>query len=80
MNIHGHEIMRLIDQSDTPMSRDLLAREVAKRFGTNAKFHTCAAEEMSLWQLIEFLSGRGKVVETDGFLRTDIGLMCDHEH
>jgi hypothetical protein len=33
---------------------------------------------MSLEQLLSFLVSRGKVVEVDRVLRTDIGLMCEH--
>ena len=77
--IHGHEIMRLIHGADRPMTRADLEREVAARFGPEARFHTCAREHMTLAELLEFLQHRGKVVEVDGYLRTDIGMMCDHE-
>jgi len=34
---------------------------------------------MTLSQLLTFLSDRGKVVEHDGQLRTDLDQICSHE-
>ncbi|NOX53456.1 MAG: YecH family protein [Planctomycetes bacterium] len=78
-SIHGHEIMRMIHAAETPMTRADLEREVTARFGPDARFHACAGQNMTLAELLEFLRHRGKVVEVDGYLRTDIGMMCDHE-
>jgi len=78
ISIHGHEVMQLIHESTQPLTRAELTSRVKKRFGPNALFHTCADQAMTLDRLLEFLRHRGKVVEIDGRLRTDIGLMCDH--
>ncbi len=77
-SIHGHEVLRLIAAARPPLTRDDLRRQVAERFGSDARFHTCSGENLTLDELLEFLHHRGKVVEQGGFLRTDIGLMCDH--
>lgn len=78
-SIHGHQIMQLIHELDSPVTREALRRVVSNRFGADARFHTCSAERMTVDQLLEFLAMRGKVVEVDGCLRTDVGQMCDHE-
>ncbi len=77
-SIHGHEVMKLIHESDPPLSRDELHRVVAERWGPQRQFHACVADRMTLDGLLRFLAARGKVVEADGVLRTDLGLMCEH--
>jgi probable metal-binding protein len=58
--IHGHEVMHMILESGLTYSRTSLAAAIAGRFGPDARFHTCSAENMSAGELIEFLSARGK--------------------
>lgn len=76
-DIHGHEVMNLIHQADPPLNRATLREAVLQRWGDAVRFRTCAAEGMNLDGLLQFLSERGKVVEADGVLRTDIGQMCE---
>jgi probable metal-binding protein len=78
-SIHGHEVMKLVHEADPPLDRDRLRQAINYRYGPDARFHACVAQDMSLDDLLAFLAGRGKVVEADGVLRTDIDLMCNHE-
>ena len=78
-SIHGHEIMRLIAAADPPLPRSGLEAEVSQRFGADVRFHACAGHDLTLTELLEFLSDRGKVVERDGQLRTDLDQICSHE-
>jgi probable metal-binding protein len=77
---HGHEIMRLIASRESRgYSRAQLAADVVAQFGTDARFHACAGDNMTLDELLVFLADRGKVIETTEGLRTDLGLMCSHD-
>lgn len=78
-SIHGHEIMRLIDAADPPLTRADLECRVAEQFGADVRFHACADQAMTLAELLEFLRRRGKLVEIAGQLHTDLGQMCTHE-
>jgi len=78
-SIHGHEVMRLIATADPPLTHSELAGQVAERFGADTGFHACAGDNMTLGQLLSFLSERGKVVERAGQLRTDLDQICSHE-
>ena len=78
-SIHGHEVMEMILLADPPLSREDLEREVTSRFGEAPRFHTCSAQNMTLDELLQFLGGRGKVVEIDGVLGTSRGQICEHE-
>ena len=77
--VHGHEIMRMIDRADPPLTREALQREIDRRFGAGVRFHACADQNMTLANLLEFLRARGKVVEIDGRFSTDLGQMCAHD-
>ncbi len=78
-SIHGHEIMQLVHEANPPLSVQALRDEAAKRWGEDATFHACAGGGMDLDGILQFLASRGKVLEVDGVLRTNIGQMCDHE-
>ena len=78
-SVHGHEIMRMIDRAEPPLTRETLQREVDRRFGAGVRFHACADQNMTLADLLEFLGARGKFVEINGRLSTDLGAMCSHD-
>jgi probable metal-binding protein len=78
-SIHGHEIMRLIATADPPLTRSGLEAEVSQRFGVDVRFHACAGHDLTLTELLKFLSDRGKVAERDGQLHTDLGQICSDE-
>lgn len=44
------------------LTREELLDEVAHRFGSDARFHTCVSDNLSAPELIEFLESRGKLV------------------
>ena len=78
-SIHGHEVMEMILTAEPPYSREELLEAVSSRFGESPRFHTCSAQDMTLDDLLQFLGGRGKVVEVDGVLGTSQGQICDHD-
>ena len=79
-SIHGHEIIHLIYsvESSNPFTPAELAAEVARRFGTEARFHTCSPGSMTIEELVAFLLSRGKVVLREGRLYTDFSKVCGH--
>lgn len=77
-SIHGHEVMEMILAAEPPFSREQLKEAIRSRFGEAPRFHTCSAQDMTLDELLQFLGGRGKVVEIDGVLGTSRGQICDH--
>lgn len=81
-SIHGHEVIELIVTTEPAISRAALAREVSRRFGPEARFHTCSAEGLTLDGLLAFLMARGKIAETGGVLTRPCSNCCggDHDH
>ncbi|MCR6552857.1 YecH family protein, partial [Aeromonas sp. CPF2-S1] len=45
-SIHGHEVMEMMLEQESPFTRASLRAAIASRFGAEARFHTCSASEM----------------------------------
>jgi probable metal-binding protein len=75
---HGHEVIEMILQSGKAYSRDSLRADIIERFGQDARFHTCSAENLTAEELITFLEERGKFrAAADGFT-IDQDQVCNH--
>lgn len=77
-SIHGHEVIEMIVDSGVPWKRDELLATIDSRWGADARFHTCSAEGMDSAALIQFLSMRGKFIESDDGVVMDRTKVCDH--
>ena len=74
--IHGHEVMRMMAESGRSYSRAELIRAIQERFGPDARFHTCASEQLTPEQLIDFLESRGKFTATASGMEIDTSRIC----
>ena len=78
MEIHAHEVMRLMLELDTDFSRESLAQAITEHFGADAKFHSCSQAGMDAGSVVDFLESRGKfVARADGF-NTAQDKICNH--
>jgi probable metal-binding protein len=76
--VHGHDVMAMMIESGKVYTRASLRAAIIERFGAEARFYTCSAENMTPDDLIAFLRARGKFVEAAEGFKTDQGKMCDH--
>lgn len=76
--IHGHEIMALVAKHPEGIATEALTKIVAGEFGTDARFTTCSAENLSLPGLLTFLGERDKVRLSDGVVFPGGAPACDH--
>ena len=76
--IHGHEVMQMMVESPEPFTRDSLKAAIDTRFGSDARFFTCSAENLTAEGLIDFLAERGKFIDREGGFSTAPGKMCNH--
>ena len=77
-SIHGHEVMHMMLESAQPYTENSLKAAIIRRFGAEARFHTCSAENMDADQLISFLAKKGKFTpEGEGFV-TQPSKICQH--
>ena len=77
--IHGHEVMRMMLDSQQPFDEASLENAIHEKFGTEARFCTCSASGMTARELIAFLAERGKFVPAGQGFVTDPSKICNHE-
>lgn len=77
-SIHGHEVINFIKDSNPPISKHNLEREVVAKFG-EATFHTCALTNLSAAELISFLEHAGKLIVRNGIAFINAANVCDDE-
>jgi probable metal-binding protein len=75
-SIHGHEVMQMMLASGQTYTRESLREDIVARFGPDARFHTCSAENLTAEQLIDFLDGRGKFTGGPQGFTTEPARMC----
>ena len=78
--IHGHEVMQMMLDSGSAYTRETLRQAIIDRFGAEARFFTCSAEDMTAEALIEFLAERGKFIPSEEGFHTAPTKMCQHDH
>lgn len=76
--IHGHEVLQMMLASNTTYTRETLVAAITQRFGAQARFFTCSAEDMNAEQLVAFLEAKGKFVPQGAGFQTAADLMCKH--
>ncbi len=45
--IHGHDVLNMMLASGKTYTKATLVADIVKKFGRDAKFHTCSAEDMT---------------------------------
>ena len=76
--IHGHDVMQMMIDSDKTYTKESLEKIIIEKFGEDARFYTCSAENMTASEIIDFLDSRGKF-EADGVeFKTDPDKICNH--
>ncbi len=59
--IHRHEVIHIVGNHMEGIPLASLTEIIERKFGQDARFHTCSAENMTLGELLEFLASRDKV-------------------
>lgn len=77
-SIHGHDVIAMIQAAGHPFTREGLMAAIGERFGAEARFHTCSAENMTAAGLVEFLAAKGKFLVCDDGLTIDPARVCQH--
>ena len=76
--IHGHEVMQMMVDANTTYSVASLKTAIIDKFGAEARFYTCSAENLTADELIALLEQRGKfVAQKEGF-STSADKICKH--
>ncbi len=76
--IHGHEVIALMQQSGLLYTRSSLIEAITARFGLEARFHTCSAAEMTADELVDLLAVKGKFIGTPEAFTVNPARLCRH--
>ena len=76
--IHGHQVMEMMTSSNQLYTRNSLKATIIAKFGADARFHTCSAENLDADALIDFLADHGKFRENTDGLAIDAAKVCNH--
>lgn len=74
--IHGHEVLEMMMASGKTYTFETLVQDIYAKFGREARFHTCSAENMTAVDLIEFFEAHGKLLPRTGGFSTSKDVMC----
>ncbi|MCY1698538.1 YecH family protein [Lelliottia sp. SL45] len=77
-SIHGHDVLNMMIESGKQYTEQSLVQAIDSRFGNNARFHTCSAENMTAAELVAFLAARGKFIPADEGFSTHVSKICRH--
>jgi len=69
-SIHAHAIIEMIMQLPNQPPRQTLEQMISDKFGDDALFHSCAASDMDVHGLMDFLISMGKIKGDDGKLHS----------
>ena len=75
-SIHGHEVLNMMLESGERYSEQSLEAAICMRFGKDARFHTCSAEDMTAAELVAFLASRGKFIPAENGFSTHESKIC----
>lgn len=67
----------ILDSAESYTIEGLIAA-IEARFGTDARFHTCSAADMSAAMLVDFLANKGKFIPQDTGFNTAASNICQH--
>ncbi len=77
--IHGHDVMRMMLEEGDSYTKESLEKAIIDKFGEETRFFTCAAENLTAKELIEFLADKGKFVPKEGGFTTQEENICSNE-
>lgn len=77
-NIHGHEVMHMMVNSQQGFTHASLLEAIHSKFGPETRFFTCSAENMTASELISFLEQKGKFHPVEGGFSTAPQKICSH--
>lgn len=76
--IHGHAVIEMMLHSARSYTRATLLADILERFGPDARFYTCSAQDLTPEGIIDFLQAKGKFLACDDGFQTAPHLMCQH--
>ena len=73
---HGHEVLEMM-QGHSYTEKSLL-EAIIEKFGSEERFYTCSADNLTARGLIDFLKDRGKFMPAEDGFTVDESKVCNH--
>lgn len=74
---HGHEVLAMMQGNSYTL--ESLLKAIHDKFGTEERFYTCHAENLTAEELIEFFISHGKFMPMGGGFTMNPERVCNHE-
>lgn len=74
--VHGHEVLHMMEGNS--YTENSLINAIVDRFGSEERFYTCSAENMTAEELVTFLKDRGKFMPMNEGFTVDVTKICNH--
>lgn len=68
-SVHGHNVLNLVKEQESALTRDALLVAISEQFGDTARYHTCSARDLTAEELINQFVEKGKLVEAEGSIQ-----------
>ena len=69
-SIHAHTVMEMAMSAAIPPTFEQLKQALTVEFGEDARFHSCAASDMTIDEMLEFLISMGKLPDAEGKMQS----------
>ena len=76
--IHGHEVMEMMINSNIAYTEASLEAAINEKFGPEARFFVCTADGMTAAELVLCLKNKGKFQPIEGGFTTGRSHVCKH--
>lgn len=77
-SIHGHEVLQMMIDSQESYTKQSLTQAITDKFGSDARFHTCSANDLTAAELVDFLEHKRKFIPVDSGFITNENKICKH--
>ena len=74
---HGHEVLDMM-QGHSYSEKSLL-EAIIEKFGSDERFYTCSADNLTAQELIKFLKEHGKFMPMEEGFTVDKTKVCENE-
>ena len=68
-SVHGHNVLNLVKEQEEALTKDSLMSAISSAFGSEARFHTCSARDLTAEELVSQFLEKGKLVEMEGMIQ-----------
>ncbi|MFC3395952.1 YecH family metal-binding protein [Brenneria rubrifaciens] len=77
-SIHVHEVLQMMLASGESFATEQLIARIENRFGSDVRFHTCSAGNMTAAMLVQYLAVHGKFIPLESGFTTGARKICQH--